>query len=383
MGVTKMLDIEGPVSLQREELPELIALLNRVFRPSGGDMRANYPRHVGANNLDNLRVIKEGGRIVSHVGVSIRGVLLAGVATRVAGVGAVATDEQARGKGYASQLMEDAIRRSRAAGADIMLISGDDGVYKRLHAVECGRFKSLTLTRKQIDKQTGNHYSVTVAEASEEDIDAIIALRRQASTRYLLPYEDMQAVFRTRWVMDNPATLWLARSDGEAVGFAATWKRDAGQLRLLDWAGSTHALSIALGELLKATETETLRWNCPASESLPLGWNRYVDAVVPFPGTVLVIDAERLLSRAREWFIERVGEEVLAALRIEADAQSARFTLGAETAIFENGGELAQLLFGMTKIDPLEGNAKRIGELRAVLERMFPLPLVGYGLAYV
>ena len=110
-----MTEFEGPLSIRTEELPRLYELLNSVFRQQGGDMSRGYPRHIGENNLANIRVIKQKGKIVSHVATSIRPVTLGDShqsgGDRRGGDGSIRS-----GQGFASILMGDAVRRSIEQG---------------------------------------------------------------------------------------------------------------------------------------------------------------------------------------------------------------------------------------------------------------------------
>src|SRR5262245_42023054 len=96
-----------PRPCRREELPALARLTNRVFRPSGGDMAAEYPLVFQEENREQLRVIDRDGELVSHVGICLREALILGIPLRVASIGAVCTDPTCRGAGLASRLMED------------------------------------------------------------------------------------------------------------------------------------------------------------------------------------------------------------------------------------------------------------------------------------
>ena len=65
--------MEGPRPLRAEELPSLVRLLNRTFRPkSSGNMGDEYPHLLNEANLGRLIVISDGGEIVSHVGMAAR-----------------------------------------------------------------------------------------------------------------------------------------------------------------------------------------------------------------------------------------------------------------------------------------------------------------------
>src|SRR5205085_1329432 len=127
-------------------LPEVVRLANQVFRPRGGDMAAEYPLEFNVANCDQLRVIEVDGRLLSHVGLSIRDAFIGGSALRVASVGGVCTAPEHRGQGFASALMADAAQHARSCGAQLMLISGGRGLYHRLGYVTVGEFRRTSIS---------------------------------------------------------------------------------------------------------------------------------------------------------------------------------------------------------------------------------------------
>ncbi len=371
---------EGPLSITEQDLPDLIDLLNQVFRPDGGDMSREYPRHVCLDNRDNVRVIKENERILSHVATSIRPVSLGGIPTKEAGIGAVATHTDGRGKQYASILMKDAIARSVEQGADIMLISGNLGIYRRLDAVACGSFPIVRLAKSD----AGHFPNFALRQATEKDIETIAALRETQPTRYQLPLEDIKALFDCKWIMDKPSDWWMIEYEGEPVGFAVV-HFSGSELTIMDWAGRVESLE-ASSLLFGQYDVETISFTAVSESILPLSWKPFIKERCCFgydDGTVLVINAKRFLDRAQSFFIERVDEQAISQLKIEAAEQSAAFTFEGETLKFENGGELAHLFFGHPTEDILIKKQPSDTPLTQLLRRLFPVPLVWYGIGYV
>ncbi len=373
-----MVPYQGPRSIEAHELPELIQLLNLVFRPHGGDMGRDYPRHVALSNRENVRIITVDGKIVSHVSTSIRPLNLGGIPTWEAGIGAVATHPDARGHGFASILMQDAVERSVSQGADIMLISGDMGVYKRMHAVECGQYLQVRITPDIPESQKG--YSLRKVQF--DDLPAIGRLWETLPVRYLLPLEDWQALFECQFVMDKPSEWWMVMDGDEAVGFGIVHPKDQ-ELLLLDWVGRSDALNTAGAFWFQHYGIQTLTYTVCPNVSIPKSWLSQRQPIRAFDGTVLVIEARRFLQRARAFLAQRIGEEMLTRLQIDAQEQSVRFRFGDEQVTFEHGGEVTLLFFGHPTVDILSTKLAEGSKLRAVLRRMFPIPLVWYGIGYV
>ena len=67
----------------------------------------------------------------------------------------------------------------------------------------------------------------------------------------------------------------------------------------------------------------------------------------------------------------------------QAEAQKIVFQFENETASFDNGGELAHLFFGQIEGDIISEKTSDGSHLRKLLKKIFPIPLVWYGLGYV
>jgi len=207
-----------PRACRPEELPELVRLANEVFRPRGGNMQAEYPLVFQPENCPNLRVVDVDGRLVSHVGLSIRDAFIDGVSLRVASVGAVCTAEDQRGQGFASALMADAAEYSRAQGAQLMLISGGRGLYHRLGYVTVGEFRRVVVQADDA-RSTEGADGVTVSPFQPADMDAVMAIHRNERVRFVRPAADWERLLQAGMLMNRVATLLVARQDGEPVAY--------------------------------------------------------------------------------------------------------------------------------------------------------------------
>jgi GNAT superfamily N-acetyltransferase len=108
--MTEDLPIEGPRGCTRAELPELVELINDIFR-SGIDQNVltDYPLVYREKNLPNLRLVKSRGQIVSKVAFVPWSVDHEGCRFRIGIVSLVGTHPEHRHKGYGLRCMESAI----------------------------------------------------------------------------------------------------------------------------------------------------------------------------------------------------------------------------------------------------------------------------------
>ena len=118
------------------ELPALVAALDAEFvagRGRSGSLAWRYPDLLREQNLANVHVRRHAGRIVSCC--AVRRFTWTSDRERWTGamIGLVYTAPQARGRGHAAHVLEDAVDALAAAGCDFAVLwSGLDGYYERL-----------------------------------------------------------------------------------------------------------------------------------------------------------------------------------------------------------------------------------------------------------
>ena len=101
-------DITRVADLTPADRDTLRALTVAVYPPEVAPRPG--PRVVWAPVEWSIRVWDEAGALVSHVGVLSREVLMDDVPTVIGGIGSVKTHPAARGKGYASAGLREAVR---------------------------------------------------------------------------------------------------------------------------------------------------------------------------------------------------------------------------------------------------------------------------------
>lgn len=124
------------VSGQLKDLPEIIALANLVFRPQEKSLTTEVPLMWEKENVEkgNLFVVKENKKIVSLVGLTEEKVDINGYQIEIGNIGSVSTHPEYRGKGYATKLLQQAIKKAKKDGLTYLMISGDRGLYRRAGA---------------------------------------------------------------------------------------------------------------------------------------------------------------------------------------------------------------------------------------------------------
>lgn len=362
---------DGPMPCPTELLPSLRQLANAVFRAEGGDMFREYPLVFDPQRPENMRVIVDGGRVVSHVGVCLRDASILGASLRVASIGAVSTLPQHRGLGYASALMQDAIERSREWGAQLMLISGGRGLYRRIGAIGSAQTERYELQPPEPGPD------LALRRAAPADVALLARLYQREPVRFLRPTEDWEVLLRAEMLMNEPADCWLVLEDGEPEAYVAVQRPSPRRPpTVMEYAGSREAVWGALGLVAREYLARRLSLTLMPSDAAlraPLRRMGLQPRIEGFPGTVLVLDAAALLDRLSGLWSERVGASHLASLLVDADRDSITVRREGGTVRL-TGAEVTVAFFG-----PEPGREPQVSPV----PELPPLPMLWYGYNYV
>ena len=115
--------IDDPCSCTKADLPELIALVNLVFRPQQHqNIFTDYPLVYHDENLANIQMIKVDGRIVSEVPFIVWPVHWQGCQFSVGFISPTATHPDHRHKGYGLRCLRSCIERMKQMGVDLTVL---------------------------------------------------------------------------------------------------------------------------------------------------------------------------------------------------------------------------------------------------------------------
>jgi len=387
---------DGPRPVRPEEWDQLNVLVSTVFR---GTMFHDYPQLFDEQNRANLRVVAEDGRVVCHVGMTERSASLAGCRVDVACIGAVATYEECRGKGYASRAFQDCCDKAAADGIDLMLISGGRGLYTRVGCRRVGQDWDFDLSPEnaaRLRSQLMDRFDLAPVDVDRAaDLSTLYDGER---VRFLRPLEDWRMAFESRVVMARSAEFWGVSVGGTLLAYLivnppAAMRRHADApavVRVAEHGGDRAAVAAALPLLLERSGAERLTLHVQRDDlalRVRLS-NAGVDGT-PSPtwGTLRVINFLQLMERCRPLLAARIGTAIARELRFEADERPGSalggFTIyrGSDSVRIPDLATLATYLFGTVDGPPVEPEGS--AQLAADLASAFPLPALWYGITYV
>jgi GNAT superfamily N-acetyltransferase len=268
---------EDSRAIQESEWEELRTAVNHVFRPNGGDLTRDSPLLFDRANRENLRVIMRPGeagafpRVAAHAGFVTREALVLKRRVRVACIGAVFTAPAERGRGLASRVLLDALGRARL-GADLVLASGDRGLYQRQGLDPVPPLTRFWLSPNASGNASGDASDMTgatqVRPASSDDLEAMAALYDAEDVHFVRPQNDWRRLWGAEMLVDVPAAFSVLLRRGRIVAYVVAQqagRRADGSVRprrILEIAGDRAAIlemAPLLGEelLLPAYDSST------------------------------------------------------------------------------------------------------------------------------
>ena len=300
---------------------------------------------------------------------------IAGCTIRVVCIGAVATYEEYRGKGLATQLLELACKEAIDDGVDFMLISGGRGMYRRAGAADVGADCRAALTPELAGSlRTGD---VSVRDFVDTDLPDCVAAYRKKTTHFIRPADDWEGLLRNRCCACKDIDLAVVERGGCFSGYMVLGKPDKdGESAVVEFAGEESALAAALGPALERYGAARIRLHLQDSNAfLKAAFERAGAAFEPAksPGTLLVLNFPQLTRRLRPFIQEQVGIACERALSFEEQDGKYSFSDGQETCFVDGKMAAAEFLFGQSEARPTSGP----------LAKAFPVPTLIYGVNYI
>ncbi|MES1209837.1 MAG: GNAT family N-acetyltransferase [Pseudomonadota bacterium] len=242
-----------PRALQEHEWPALRAAVNEIFRPGQdeGDLTDECPLLFDPSNRDNLRAIVDdgagatgaaGAQVLAHAGFVIREALVLRRRVRIACIGAVFTRPAWRGRGLGSRVLSDALRRARQ-GADLVMASGDRGLYRRQ-----GLDSVPPLARFTLPAAGAAPSGLDVRAATKADLQTMATLYDAEDVHFIRPSGDWDRLWDAGRLVDAPGVFSVVLRGGVIVGYIAAQRggrRANGSLRprrILEIAGERAAI---------------------------------------------------------------------------------------------------------------------------------------------
>ena len=210
--------MEQPRPCTREEFTETMDLLDLVFCVNRGQppgMAQSFPCLYSRRNAERMQIIKEDGRVVSHVVIWPITMTIEGVPFKVGGLGAVGTHPAYRGRGYSSALLNHCVRTMEAEECDFSALwTGIPDFYRRAGWEHGGKILEYTILREKAERLPKLNDCTVGWKLSDGDWEGLEQIRQR------LPVSTIRPPGWTKAVTESRKHLVLtAKRAGRLVGY--------------------------------------------------------------------------------------------------------------------------------------------------------------------
>lgn len=364
--------MEGPRSVKPDEMPSLSQMLDTVFR-SGLEnvMFGEFPQLFCEQNRENLLVFVDDGKVVAHFGMTERRASISGCTVGVGCVGSVATYEEYRGQRLASQLFDKCKGKSIKDDIDFLLISGGRGLYRRAGAADFGCDHQATVEMGKIESGE----ALSIREGLASDVDRCQVAYHQKQVHFNRPVDDWAYFLESKHGFGGDSDFTIVEKEGQFLAYCITTKpNDKGLIHLTEFAGEEYFLASAMDGLMRHTGAKTLRLRLQP-ENIMLKSVMESHGIEfqpnPNPGTLLILQFEKMMNQFKPLFAQKIGLEKAEALSFKEREDDFVFISSDGEHRVEDRFEAAEFVFNK--------DIERTG----VWAEILPVPGLWYGLNYI
>ncbi len=234
--------LDGPRPARLDELDALLDLTNLIFRTSHGlapTVATDYPQIYTPDNLENVYVVADKGRLVASTALWPNEVQLGDSTLRVGGINLVGTLPDYRRLGLGERLMRATQARMVELGCHVGLLSTDIATwYRRFGWERAGITQIFRFDRVNIDLLPPLPDTVSWREAGDDvapalcdlrNADRLGAMRTSALLRKLLARKPTRIIVAER---DDRLSAYVLVRDEQVIDWAGDAAEIAGLIRV-------------------------------------------------------------------------------------------------------------------------------------------------------
>jgi predicted acetyltransferase len=284
------MNIEGPRECLKGELNEALALMDSIFHSTRPRRIGRYyPYAYGQCNLDNMRIIKADGKIVSHAAIYQRTVNTDnGLLLKAGCIGGVATHPDFRGKGYASIILNDCIKKMEKEDYDISILwTGTPDFYRRLGWELAGQGCNFQINHGNafILPEYDEKYAIETRIEDYSEINEIYEKKSLKSQRKLSDYP---------MLFNNQRKLYYQKN-GKIKGYVLVSDENT----VLEYGGNFNIVASILRRLIEKENYSAIRVFTPTQDDDLLGY--FEELNIPkntfYIGMIRIINEMKFLEK--------------------------------------------------------------------------------------
>lgn len=353
--------MEGPRSPSELELPVVLDFLNKKLRSeTPWSIAAEYPTAFTPNNLHNMRIIADEGHVLSHAVLKPLIIKSPHVIFKVGAIGSVVTDDEHRGQGLSTQIINDCLKSATSQSCDIAILWTDLFDFYRKMGFELAGSEISFVIEDDFDIPPINLRFSTDPKVSPDAIYRLYSAHTVNSVRTIEETRKFLSIPKTKVY-----TAW--ESNGQLAAYAIEGKGiDLGGY-IHEWGGSVPKI-MALLAFIRAHKNQPYTIICPkhAYNLITELQRKPVTMNQGFLGMIKLIHFDQLAAKIKRAFrAEGISDIVL-----EKHPQHFLFGIGSDLFTINNETDMVRLLFG-----PMDYRAMGIFKEETIIKLKKILPL--------
>ncbi len=332
-------------TVRESEVEEMIELMCLVFRPKGHERYRQYMDGDPLYQRDQSRVVVVDGRVVATLRVWDKQLRVGSTPVRFGGIGNVCTHPDARGKGYATAMMEEAVGYMTESGYPISCLFTDAGnrFYHRM-GYRGVPFNGFRMSQWKLAGGIKSDWEVTPFDQAR-DLGPAAELYKICNRDRSGSLVRDTAYWKSGNVRVRDVHPHLVARKGDVLGGYLTYADSAGEVEILDVAHRSDpgVLTALAGQLLGVCTSqgiETMHGLLPQRHP-------FVDAMLELGmGNLVSAGNNKLMLNTLN--LQALSEQILPELRGRLDASDIEVKAPV-TVVIQVDGEKCVLMLGVDR----------------------------------
>lgn len=373
--------MEGPRACKKEELSQVVDLINATFRISAGlnpTMQKEFPLLLSEENIDNMRVISAEGKVAADVNYYPSKMNIEGTEINVASIGAVCTHSDHRGKGYSSIILDDIEKRLKESKTHLLFVSGGRSLYLRRGCTFCGKFYEFKTSIDVLNSIDNFNSKIAVEEVTEFNALDFIKVYNGDRSRFIRSFSEFNKLY------NGATTIWddfyyktyVVRVQSEIVAYfiIRVRKNENNELwgTMLEYSGDIYSILKGLQYAAKENNLKEYLIRCEyrdilSSYLLAMG-SKYNE--INQLGTVKIISFSDFMLQLKDYFKLYIQEEEFSNLNFYETPELKIIQYKKETLELKQN-EAEKLILGDWK--DIKDEKPISLEFKTILDKIFPI----------
>lgn len=360
--------MEGPRAPIANEYPEVVDFLDKSLRADKNwSIASEYPTALTQQNLNNIRIIKDKGEVLSHAVLKPLIIKTPAAILKAAAIGSVVTNSSYRNLGLSKQIIDDCLKEAQRQECDIAVLWTNLYDFYRKFGFELTGSEISILVEEPLPLAPS---PLVFREGSNVDPSAIYKLYSRHSVNTVRTVEDIRNFLK----IPNSRVYTAWDQQGALVAYAVEGKGADLDSYIHEWGGGTNELLHLVNHIFKI-QKRPITVIAPIHSISLIERFRQLNCLIHegHLGMIKIINFNALFSKILRHIKNDYG-----AANIVMECVNGEFHVGTTQSQFKTKSEsdVIKLLFGPARPSDLYKFDNKTAE---ILNQVFPLRLWFWG----